>query len=77
MTEYQHKDLYALSYEEGVKRLRNEANLITARLMNEALEAWSKQHTAAKRKGQVLELTGARAEIQKYLKVGARRALNA
>lgn len=77
MGEYRHKDKYVLSYDAGVKRIRLEGRLALDQVLNDALDAWSKEHEAAKKRGEVLELTGDREELTRYLRVSARKALGA
>jgi hypothetical protein len=75
MGEYQHKDKYVLSYDAGVKRIRLEGRIALDQVLNDAIDAWSREHEAAKKRGEVLELTGDRDALMVYLRASARKAL--
>ena len=72
---HQRKDRYALAYDEGVKRIRNELRILNDRILNDVLAEWAKESESAQQQGNVLELTGDRADLQRYITKSARRVL--
>ncbi len=74
MTGYIRKGTAQLVYDANKKRIRTEAQVLLAEVVNDAIDAMTTEFNAALNNGEVLHIGGEREEMLRFLRTAARKA---
>lgn len=75
MPAYQMKDQVQLAYDANKRRLRVEAQVVLADVMNSALSEMTSQFNKALERGEILDIGGSRDELRALLWEASKREL--